>query len=913
MVLPKSSSSTLKFLGKYSCDDAASANILDLTGGKYQVPDASYDAFLELFAQDATKYALGLVERKRDHFPLLFDVDFPSDSTCNRIGTIKAILTNLKDFVLTGLLDTSEQARIAAFEEVRVSHRNLAKFHIVLPMVVVDVPMAKAITAHVQRCMAVDVPDQDWTKILDASVAGPNGLRMLGCFKKDVSEGFYVPCTIDWGSLEVRDLPIDVAALREHSIRIVREDAHRFTDRIDPEQVPVSDDRSSENSPGRARVPLDVLRRAVMALPEAFWGRQTYDQWTRIVWTIQNIAEDNGYSEEGLQLAHEFSRQGSHAVYDPNVVDRLYTKAWRRSGDFRLGWSSLLRKVREHDAALADELAPLVVSSSPQVTDGWDQADLAAALKDLLGVQDQLSFEFKDDRIEFASCGEGEHRIAGKIQRRDGAIFVDDVYRGHIANGAIIPESMSIIHNSIPDDMRWAVTFQNESNALLRSEAVEGGQQLQATMRLHNAFARDSYVTVNVGGARRGSAVQRRSAIAYLEERIKRAVQDAMEQKFGVTAAFFQNCVFNININESATSDRHAEGIINQMLVDARPHVKDVFRFAPDVKSANCNGLFRCNPDTHLWEQVHNSVVEKYLREQYVDLPGLTPDDRAYTQTRRGVADLRIEFAGSVLDQDLMDRLDANLDVFPLKNGVVDIANNLTFRQAKPEDYVRLHAGWEYDRELAVSKRPEVEEFLTQLFPVPEERAIVMRYVAGLLSGRRAIKKMLILTDKRAGNNGKSTFVNFLRSFFGALTKSSNKLLNKSERDRDRDSHDAGLEGYCGIRLSVLEELKKTTRWDEGLVKWLTGGVGVLVEGRRCGTSDTYKFVWQSGMIAVFNEGDAPMFDVGDEAFIGRLLVAPMRSRFVVGEASGGTEEHTYAADSDICNTAVTNRSGTLH
>jgi hypothetical protein len=908
--LPKFSSSTYRFLAKYSVS-TSQPNILDLKGGKYDVPDESYPAFLELLGQDAMKYALGLVERKRDHFPFLLDVDFPGDFPEDRIGVLKQLLTNLRDFVVKGLLETLEVAdptaiaNILVFDEARVSHRNLLKFHVVFPRIVVDVPMAQGMTAHVQACMKVDHPSYDWVKIIDASVAGPNGLRMLGCYKPDVEQGYYVPCRVDWDAGSVQDLPVDVMALTEHSIRVLRDDAYRFVGMAAAEAP--SEQASGANSEmgihGRARVPLDVLRRAVMALPESFWGRQTYDQWTRIVWTIQNVAEDNGYAADGLQLAHEFSCQADAATYDERVVERLYYKAWK-SGTRRLGWSSLLRKLGEHDQALAEELAK---ETSRNEVDGWNQNDLAKALGELLGLEyrgGEIKFTFGEDKIDFEHSGrETEQVVTGKIHRDDGAIFVDQVYKGHIANGAVIPESMSIIHSSITDDMRWAVTFENENRALLRSDTGN----IQATMQWHNAFSRDSYVTVNVGGARRGTAVQRRSTIQYLEERVKRAVRQTMEERFGVTAAFFQNCVFNINITPDERSNRHAEGILNKMLLEKRPHVRDVFRFAPDVKSANCNGLFRCNPDTHLWEQVHNSLVEEYLREQYVDLEGLTPEDRSYTQTRRGIADLRCEFAGSVIDPELMNRLDASLDIFPLKNGVVDMeAEGMPFRETRPDDFVRLHAGWAYDRDQAASKRAEVEEFLAQLFPVAEERAIVLRYVAGLLSGRRAIKKMLILTDKRAGNNGKSTFVNFLRSFFGALTKSSNKLLNKSDRDRDRDSHDAGLEQYAGIRLSVLEELKKTTRWDEGLIKWLTGGSGVQVEGRRCGTSDTYSFVWQSGLIAVFNEGDAPGFDVGDEAFIGRLLVAPMRSKFVVdgdNVAVAGQEdqeEYVFRGDAEI-------------
>lgn len=36
---------------------------------------------------------------------------------------------------------------------------------------------------------------------------------------------------------------------------------------------------------------------------------------------------------------------------------------------------------------------------------------------------------------------------------------------------------------------------------------------------------------------------------------------------FHFTAAFFQNCVINISISPDERSNRHAEGIINKMLL----------------------------------------------------------------------------------------------------------------------------------------------------------------------------------------------------------------------------------------------------------------------------------------------------------------------------------------------------------
>ena len=55
----------------------------------------------------------------------------------------------------------------------------------------------------------------------------------------------------------------------------------------------------------------------------------------------------------------------------------------------------------------------------------------------------------------------------------------------------------------------------------------------------------------------------------------------------------------------------------------------------------------------------------------------------------------------------------------------------------------------------------------------------------------------------------------------------------------------------------------------------------------------------QSGGILVFNEGDCPKFDSGDAAFTNRMLVAPMRSKFVIG-AADVDDEFVFEMDPEI-------------
>jgi len=205
----------------------------------------------------------------------------------------------------------------------------------------------------------------------------------------------------------------------------------------------------------------------------------------------------------------------------------------------------------------------------------------------------------------------------------------------------------------------------------------------------------------------------------------------------------------------TAEDNRHLKDILNQMLLKKHPELKDWWWFAPEVKSSNCNGLFQCQKDTHMWMQIHNSVVEDVLRKAYTDVPGLTLEDHKHIQTRRGILDLRYEFAGSVIDTEFEAKLDINLDLFAVRNGVYDMAAG-RFRATKPDDFVKTFADWKYSREESSKHRGELDKFMSEIFPVEEERKVFLTYVAGLRCGKRFVKKMLVLPINGMATTGRA-------------------------------------------------------------------------------------------------------------------------------------------------------------
>ena len=344
------------------------------------------------------------------------------------------------------------------------------------------------------------------------------------------------------------------------------------------------------------------------------------------------------------------------------------------------------------------------------------------------------------------------------------------------------------------------------------------------------------------------------------------------------------------------------------MVGEANSELVRRMKYVPDVKSTICQGVYYCDPKTNVWAQEHNGFFEELIRTTIKGLPegSLSDQDMRNALNRRGAADILDVFANKYCrDKSLLDKLDANLDVFAVDNGVFDMTTG-AFRPIRPDDYVMTTAGWSYDAEAAVQFRPDVEAFLERLLPLPDERRVVLSFFGRLMSGRRIEKKFMIFTDERAGNNGKSTMAGLLMRFFGRFKIKSTKFVSKATFSGDKDSHDAGLEAAIGKRLIVADELKKSMVLDEGFFKDAMGGPDNPMEGRRFGRSERFTYVWQAGLLLIFNEGDCPKFDAADIAFQNRMIVAPFRSKFLPPETyaaraeQGDLEPYTFVMDYTI-------------
>lgn len=397
-------------------------------------------------------------------------------------------------------------------------------------------------------------------------------------------------------------------------------------------------------------------------------------------------------------------------------------------------------------------------------------------------------------------------------------------------------------------------------------------------------------------------AMMQRAMVTALQGRFSPETSNMLLQNFGTI-----NNTINVVLDPEA--NRHSDHDLIKAVIDANPVLLRRYKFAPDAKVGNCNGLFVCDPETNVWAQQHNLVVEEALIGMFAALTDVTQADKKHIESRRGRSDMLYSLGGKVVDRTFMASLDANLDIFACDNVLFDIRSR-TFRPINPEDRVATTSGWSYDAEQSTAHRGELDAFLAQVLPVLEERRVVLAFFASLLSGRRIEKRFMVFTDTRGGNNGKTSLANLFIRFFGGrgTTVATTSFVCRGSFEKDRNAHDAGIEGFRSSRLLVADELKRNRSLDEALLKRLTGGGDVDVGGRSCGgggsAAELFKYRWQAGIVLIFNEGDCPKFDTGDAAFMSRMIVSPMRAKFVSvddkTEIDSG-DKYTRVADKGVC------------
>lgn len=215
------------------------------------------------------------------------------------------------------------------------------------------------------------------------------------------------------------------------------------------------------------------------------------------------------------------------------------------------------------------------------------------------------------------------------------------------------------------------------------------------------------------------------------------------------------------------------------------------------------------------------------------------------------------------------------------------------FLLAAPRNaYCTRYTGWCYNEHLAQQYRDELNSYLQQLFVDNAKLKIFLSYVYSVLVGRPCHHKyFLILTDDRDGDTGKSSLMKFLRQFFGTQycidgdqfvvmsTTITATTLNKAKRQ------------LIGKHLLLVDNATSNKRLNVDFVKKLSDNDHIIPLQKSKRHKNNQNTNVHVGLIIACHNGRFFNFDGNDDAFVKRMLVLKLTSKY--GEIEDATK-HLY-------------------
>eukprot|EP00798_Chlamydomonas_sp_ICE-L_P025091 gene25091-biopygen19549 len=263
-----------------------------------------------------------------------------------------------------------------------------------------------------------------------------------------------------------------------------------------------------------------------------------------------------------------------------------------------------------------------------------------------------------------------------------------------------------------------------------------------------------------------------------------------------------------------------------------------------NVQSFACNTCSKIR-DKHVITAIHNMIFkaqESHAKNMY----GITQN---IFLVNNGTINIHV-VGGNGADDDDDDDSSSSITEMVLAEKFLEAAPEF-FSRIKFVPEVKKKECGEDNNHLQRCKE-ELDDFLRKVMPVDEERDVVLAFFAGLLSGRRKEKKFLAFTDKTSGDNGKSTLMALMGTFFGEYGSSNGtKFLTKGSFARSRDDHDAGLKPMKGRE----HEFERRDDLADILPTWRSALAQLLIEHfRRPGRSSIFDTLpvamteWKSGI-----------------------------------------------------------------
>ena len=202
--------------------------------------------------------------------------------------------------------------------------------------------------------------------------------------------------------------------------------------------------------------------------------------------------------------------------------------------------------------------------------------------------------------------------------------------------------------------------------------------------------------------------------------------------------------------------------------------------------------------------------------------------------------------------------------------GIVDLKTG-KIRERTEDDFVTKVAGVSPE----ASPTPMFDRFLRDTFPTEhwgDAQEQVIDFVLGVLSlaitGEQLVQQFFFLWG--SGANGKSVLLDIMRDLLGdyGITLKTSALMSGNQSGKDYE-----IARLDGVRMAVASELGRTDRWDEPLIKSLTGDSTIPIR-QIYGTPK--EAVNQATLIIAGNH--KPRFNGTDGGMVRRMVMVPFKA-----------------------------------
>jgi P4 family phage/plasmid primase-like protien len=235
-------------------------------------------------------------------------------------------------------------------------------------------------------------------------------------------------------------------------------------------------------------------------------------------------------------------------------------------------------------------------------------------------------------------------------------------------------------------------------------------------------------------------------------------------------------------------------------------------------------------------------------------------------------------------DKDFLEKQDENNNLMCFNNGVFDFRDNV-FRDGKPEDYITKSTHIDYVPLTDVNQDTlhQVQEFMHQLFPVPELHKYMWEHLASTLIGTNENQTFNIYIG--SGANGKSKLVDLMTKVLGDY-KGTVPITLITQKRPSIGGTSSEIVQLRGVRYAVMQEPSKGDKINEGIMKEITGGDPI--QGRAL-FKETVTFIPQFKLVVCTNT----LFDIKDtgDGTWRRIRVCDFKAKFRENPVEGDPDE----------------------